>query len=92
VVTIDSETKQITRSGQYWAFAHYSRVIRRGASRFDSKSDAADLKHVAIQNPDGQQVLVLTNPGPAKTVELRLANMAAPVSLKANSVTTLTWR
>jgi len=92
VVTIDSQTKQITRSGQYWAFAHYSRAIRRGASRFDSKSDAADLKHVALQNPDGQQVLVLTNSGPAKTVELRLANMAAPVSLKANSVTTLTWR
>jgi glucosylceramidase len=32
VVTINSETKEITRSGQYWAFAHYSRVVRRGAA------------------------------------------------------------
>jgi glucosylceramidase len=92
VVTIDSQTRQVTRSGQYWAFAHYSRLIRRGARRFDSKSEAVDLNHVALENPDGQQVLVLTNPGPARVVELRLANMSAPVSLRANSVTTLAWR
>jgi glucosylceramidase len=92
VVTIDSQTKEISRSGQYWAFAHYSRVIRRGARRFDSQSAAADLQHVALENPDGQQVLVVTNTGPARTIELRLANMAATVPLKANSVTTLAWR
>jgi glucosylceramidase len=92
VVTINSQTKEITRSGQYWAFAHYSRVIRRGARRFDSQSTAADLQHVAVENPDGQQLLIVTNMGPARTIELRLANMAAPVLLKANSVTTLAWR
>ncbi|HEY6301931.1 MAG TPA: glycoside hydrolase family 30 beta sandwich domain-containing protein [Terriglobales bacterium] len=92
VVTIDSQTKEITRSGQYWAFAHYSRVIRRGARRFDSQSAAADLQHVALENPDGQQVLVVTNAGPARTIELRLANMAASVAVKANSLTTLAWR
>jgi glucosylceramidase len=92
VVTINSQTKEITRSGQYWAFAHYSRLIRRGARRFDSQSSAAGLQHVALQNPDGQQVLVVTNPGQARTIELRLANMTASVSLKANSMTTLAWR
>ncbi len=92
VVTIHSQTKEITRSGQYWAFAHYSRLIRRGARRFDSQSSAAGLQHVALENPDGQQVLVVTNPGPARTIELRLANIAALVPLKATSVTTLAWR
>jgi len=92
VVTIHSQTKDVTRSGQYWAFAHYSRVIRRGARRFESQSQAADLRHAAFENPDGQQVLVVTNTGAAKTLELRLANMAAPVSLKANSVTTFAWK
>ncbi len=92
VVTINSQNNEITRSGQYWAFAHYSRVIRRGARRFDSQSPAADLQHVAIENPNGQQVLVVTNTGPARTIELRLANMAASVPLKANSLTTLAWR
>jgi len=92
VVTIHSQTKDVTRSGQYWAFAHYSRVIRRGARRFESQSEAADLRHAAFENPDGQQVLVVTNTGAAKTLELQLANMAAPVSLKANSVTTFAWK
>jgi len=92
VVTVNSQTREITRSGQYWAFAHYSRVIRRGARRFDSQSTAAGLQHVALENPDGQQVLVVTNPGPARTIALRLANLAASVPLKANSMTTLAWR
>jgi glucosylceramidase len=92
VVTINSQTKQITRSGQYWAFAHYSRVIRRGARRFDSQSSAANLQHVALENPDGQQVLVLTNTGPARTIDLRLGDMVASVSLKENSVSTFAWK
>lgn len=92
VVTIHSQTREITRSGQYWAFAHYSRVIRRGARRFDSQSPVADLHHVALENPDGEQLLVVTNNGPARTIELRLENMAASVSLKPNSLTTLVWK
>jgi glucosylceramidase len=92
VVTINSQTKEITRSGQYWAFAHYSRVVRRGARRFHSQSAAADLQHVALENPDGQQVLVVTNAAPARTIDLRLANLTAAIPLKANSVTTLAWR
>jgi glucosylceramidase len=92
VVTINSQTKEITRSGQYWAFAHYSRIIRRGARRFQSQSSSPDLRHVALENPDGQQVLVVTNTGAARTIELRLANMAASVPLKASSLSTLAWR
>jgi hypothetical protein len=34
----------------------------------------------------------VTNTGAARTAELRLANMVAPVSLKANSVTTFAWK
>jgi glucosylceramidase len=91
VVTIDSQTREVTRSGQYWAFAHYSRVIRRGARRFDSQSTAADLQHVAVVNPDGQRALVVTNTSAARTIQLRSGNMTASVPLKANSVTTLAW-
>ena len=91
-MTINSQTREITRSGQYWAFAHYSRAIRRGARRFDSRSSAAGLQHVAAQNADGQQALVLTNAGPARSIEVRMGGMAANVELKAASVTTLAWR
>jgi glucosylceramidase len=92
VVTINTETKEITHSGQYWAFAHYSRVVRRGARRFDSASAAADLEHVSLENPDRQQVVIVTNTGAQRAIEMRLANMAAPIPLQANSVTTLVWK
>jgi glucosylceramidase len=102
-VTINSRNREITRSGQFWAFAHYSRLIHRGARRLDSQtwSPRADsgsdealaaVQHVALENPDGQQVLVLTNTGAARSVELRLGGYAALVPLKEKSLTTLAWR
>jgi glucosylceramidase len=91
-VTIDSHTKQITRSGQYWALAHFSRVIRRGAHRYDSQSDLAQISHFACQNPDGQNVLVVNNLGARRAVEVRLDKMAAHLDLEADSVTTLAWK
>lgn len=91
LVTIHSQTKAITRSGQYWAFAHFSRSVRRGAHRFKSQSSAAGVDHVAFENSDGSRVVVLTNPGAVRTVSLLLGSNAAQVSLAQNSITTLAW-
>ena len=63
MVTIHSQTKEITRSGQYWAFTHFSRAVRRGARRLDSSGTLAGIDHVAFQSPDGQKVLIVTNSG-----------------------------
>jgi glucosylceramidase len=91
-VTIHSQTKEIIRSGQYWGWAHFSRALRRGAWRFASTSKAPNLSHVACENPDGQKVLVITNPGPARTVGVQLGNMLVSVPLESDSVNTLTWK
>jgi glucosylceramidase len=91
-VTIHSQTHEITRSGQFWAFAHFSRAIRRNARRFDTQSNAEKLSHVAFENPDGERVLVLTNPGRERRVQLQLAGMTAEISLPPDSVSTLVWR
>ncbi|HEX5425365.1 MAG TPA: glycoside hydrolase family 30 beta sandwich domain-containing protein [Candidatus Acidoferrales bacterium] len=102
VVTVDSQTRKITRSGQFWAFAHYSRLVRRGARQFDSQSDVQQrsssaagmtdfVRHVAFQNPDGRYALILTNPGPERVVEIQLGSQAAKVPLKEKSLTTLAW-
>jgi glucosylceramidase len=91
-VTIDSQTGAITRSGQYWAFAHFSRSIRRGARRFASSSNLKDIGHVACLNPDGQKVLVLVNPGPQRSLWLRSGGMAAKVALDGDSMMTLVWK
>jgi len=91
LVTVDSGTKEISRSGQYWAFAHFSRNIQRRANRFESTGTIAGVDHVGFENPDGRRVLILTNLGDAKSITLRLANHSADVSLPANSISTLSW-
>jgi len=91
-VTINSQTKEITRSGHFWAMSHFSRSISRGSRRFDSARGPADVYHVAFENPDGQRVLIVTNPGPERSIQVVGPGMAADASLSQDSVTTLTWR
>ena len=91
LVTIHSGTKEITRSGQYWAFAHYSRAIRRGARRIGSEGVIESVSHAAFANPDGSTAVVLTNAGVERKVRLELAGRMAEIALPADSVATLTW-
>lgn len=91
LVTIDSTTKAISYSGQYHAFSHYSRFIRRGAKRFDSQNQSADISHAAFENLDGKQVLVITNAAGPRDCQIRLGGSQAGVALSGNSVNTLVW-
>lgn len=91
LVTIDSQTGDITRSGQYWAFAHFSRTIRRGARRFESESTLTGISHAAFANPDGTHVLVVTNSGPAQTATVQMGALQADIALDKDSLTTWVW-
>ena len=99
VVTVHSQSHEITRSGQYWAFAHYSRHIRRNAVVVASESNGAGplasvagVDHVAALNPDGSYVLVLTNTAASpQQVEVRFGKFASRVDLGADSIATLRW-
>jgi len=98
VITIDNATKAITRSGQYWAFAHFSKHVRRGAKVFatngvgePAEKGTAAVSHTGFRNPDGSFVVVLANPGPEKHVQLLLGAKALEVELPAASVHTLQW-
>lgn len=90
LVTIDSQSNAVSYSGQFHAFAHYSRFIRRGAHRLDSKS-SGPLSHVAFENPDSKKLLVLTNQGAARDCDLRAGNQQVRLSIPGNSVSTLVW-
>jgi glucosylceramidase len=92
VITIHSSTQEITRSGQYWAFAHYARALRRGAKRFNSNAENTDVRHLAFRNPNGTNVAVLTNAGKSAAVTLSMNGMTADVALPESSVATLVWR
>jgi glucosylceramidase len=90
LLTVHSQTKDVSYSGQFWAFSHYSRFVRRGAHRFESQGPA-DTHHVSFENPDGRRVVVLTNPGPARTIQIRVGRRAASVQMGRNSISTLQW-
>jgi glucosylceramidase len=91
LVTLDSKTHAVTRSGQFYAFAHYSKLMQRGASVFTSAGDVPKVDHVAAENPDGSRVLVLTNAGDECSVRCTLENQTLALTLPADSITTLLW-
>jgi glucosylceramidase len=90
-ITINSQTKAITRSGQFWAMNHFSRSLGRGARRFDSQGGPEDVFHVAYGDSHGRQLMIVTNPGAAKTVQMKLGTMMADTSLPSDSLVTLMW-
>jgi glucosylceramidase len=91
MVTIHSQTREISRSGQYWALAHFSRNVQRGAKRFESVGQIADVEHVAFENADGRRVLVVTNLGSGQRVSVKQGEQTAEIALAPESVTTLSW-
>jgi glucosylceramidase len=91
VVTINSKTQQLARSGQYWALAHYSKTVRRGARVIATRSALPHIEHVAFANPDGTYVLVLINQGSEREVECRFLGKCIYPKLPPNSVLTLQW-
>ncbi len=96
VITIDSKTHAITKSGQYWAFAHYSKHVKRGAKVFatdgiGSNGAGGKVTHTGFTNPDGSKVLVLANRGEDTRAQLVMDKQALEVELPADSVITLEW-
>jgi glucosylceramidase len=95
-VTVENGTHKVTRSGQYHAFAHYSRHVKRGAKVLstgaDGKAtDGKSLSQVAFRNPDGGYVLVVANPGQERTIRVEAAGNCLEFKAPANSVHTLEW-
>ncbi len=91
LLTVNSKTSEISRSGQYWAFAHYSKHIQRGARVISSEGQIDDVDHVAFENPDGSDVLVVSNKGSARKLQCQLKDQALDLTLEADSVTTLSF-
>jgi glucosylceramidase len=99
VITIDNATHKVTKSGQYWAFAHFSKHVRRGAKVIATngvgdeggKGSADTVSHVGFRNPDGSYVAVLANRGPETRVQLVLGSNSLDLNLPADSVHTLEW-
>src|ERR1039458_9283744 len=99
IITVENGTHKITRNARFWAIAHYSKHVRRGATVFRTDGVAASaaqpsagaVSHVGFRNPDGSMVVVLTNSGEERQIQLLLGSSALDVELPADSVLTLQW-
>jgi len=86
---IDSQTKNISYSGMYWALGHFSKFVQRGAIRVESQCADLNVQHCAFHNPNSSFVVVLTNSGAERRCEVRLGRSVAQITLLKNSVITL---
>jgi glucosylceramidase len=93
LVSINSKTQQLSYSGNYYAFPHYSKLIQRGARIFASSSDLSGIEHVAARNTDGSNVLVVTNSdkGLEQQVQCTLGTRALKLALPPDSITSFVW-
>lgn len=78
LVTENSQTGELTYSGQYRALSHFSRFIRRGAKFYSSVAVGEDrstflyrpgfveLETCVAENPDGEWIVQIVNPGEEK--------------------------
>jgi glucosylceramidase len=91
LVTLNSQTKQLTRSGQYWAFAQYSKLIARGARVVGSQGEFPGIDHLAFENPDGTRGVVVTNAGDGDHIQVESRGQTLDLALEADSITTVIW-
>lgn len=81
------------KTPEYWLMGQFSRFIQRDALRIES-NDISDkgIENVALKNPDGSIVSVLTNPhDKAVEITLTLKDKAWLVTLPQHAVTTVVW-
>ena len=92
LVTVNSRTREIVRSGQLYAMQHFARHIRRGAHIIESSGEIKGVAHVAAHNPDGSYSVTLTNTTKAaEQLNVLVGASGVTVELPADSITTLSW-
>lgn len=95
VVTIDSQTGEVTRNDEYYALAHFSRFVMPGAVRVKSNDTDAGMgiANVAFRNPDdGSIVLVAVNiKTEAQQLTVVQGHNQFAYTLPAESVATFVW-
>jgi glucosylceramidase len=92
LITQNSQTGEISRSGLYWALAHYSKFVQRDARVVSTRGEIGKISHVAFKNPDGSLILVLTNQGRQRDVAIRVREQALHLESPADSIITLQWQ
>ena len=101
LVTYDSRTNEIVRSGQYHAMKHFSKFIKKGAKIYPANveflSSAQNVKKniecCLAENKDGSAVLEIINPNNSKVqLQYFYKNEWWYIESFDNSVTTVVFK
>jgi glucosylceramidase len=95
VVIIDRQKKETMYTGLYYYLAHFSKFVRPGAVRVDTKGTGSvtGLRCLAFQSKDGGMVAeVMNSRKQAADVLLHWNGQAVNVNLPALSITTYLWK
>jgi glucosylceramidase len=93
VVIINRQTKQVTYTALYYYLAHFSKFVRPGATRVETKGKLKNVRCMAFKTPQGGMVAELMNSRKADAaVSLQVGDRSLSATLPALSITTLQWR
>ena len=89
-IVVNTETKDFTIMSTYYTNGHFSKFIKRGATRIGSSSYNDAVKVAAFSNPNGEVVIVILNTtNENATPKIRLNNCTAGFNLPAKSLQTM---
>jgi glucosylceramidase len=92
VVIINKSTHQITYTGTYWYLAHFSKFVRPGAVRVETRGRAKGVRVMTFETPEGGYVAQLLNSRTAAAeISLAAGSKTLRLVLPARSITTATW-
>ena len=77
MMQLNSKTSELICSSSYYALGHFSRFVRRDAWRIGCDCDLGEINCVALVNPDGQNVVILANPGASTEASLLVQGRCA---------------
>ncbi|MCM1115046.1 MAG: glucosylceramidase [Clostridium sp.] len=88
-IMYDTKNKRLIVNDSYYAIAHFSRFVKKGAERILCSAFGA-VEAVAFKNTDGSVVCVLMNPSD-KNIDymLRIGDFTTEVTIIANGLQTL---
>ena len=93
MVVIDRTTHAVTYTALYYYVAHFSKFVRPGATRIETRSsNPRDIRAISFQNADHTLVTQLVNSrSEPASVQVKWHDQSLVATLPATSITTLQW-
>ncbi len=85
MITVDTTTKKVTFNPQYWEVRHY-KYVKIGAYRLATGGNFTSV--VGFRNPDGENILIVTNTGGDKDVAINFNGQKIKPKIPGHSFNT----